>query len=141
MGYLKGEQYINEIASGRILIVHDKNIKNAFSTHGKQCTDALKSAITTGARSGRIYKYNGRNYRASAPGEPPANRSGRLAGSNYFKAMSKELMIYNTAFNNGVPYPSYLEEGTKKMSPRPWFEKTMIRLEPLLYQKLLGAKI
>lgn len=141
MGFLKGEQYVDEIALGRMLIIHDKNIRNAFSSHGKQCTTALKSLIMSGTRSGRIYSYNGRKVQASAPGEPPANRSGRLANSNYFKARSKELMIYNTAFSKGAQYPSYLEEGTKKMDPRPWWKKTMIRLEPLLYQKLLRAKI
>jgi hypothetical protein len=140
MGY-KGEKYVNEMASGKLLIIIDNGIKNAFSAHGKRCVDALKALILGGTRSGRMYMYNGRRYQASAPGEPPANRSGRLANSNDFVARSKELAIFNTAFANKAPYPFFLEEGTKKMAARAWFEKTMIRLEPLLYQSLLGIKI
>jgi hypothetical protein len=136
----KGEKYVNEIASGRLLIIHDKHIKNAFSSHGKRCVDALKRIITGGTRSGRMYTYDGRRIRASAPGEPPANRSGRLANSNAFTSRSKELAIFNTAFNKRAPYPSYLEEGTKKMEARAWFEKTIIRLEPLLYGDFLKFK-
>jgi hypothetical protein len=140
MGY-KGEKYVNEMASGKLLIIIDDGIKNAFLTHGKRCVDALKALILGGTRSGRMYMYNGRRYQASAPGEPPANRSGRLANSNDFVARSKELAIFNTAFNGDAPYPFFLEEGTKKMAARAWFEKTMIKLEPLLYQSLLGIKI
>lgn len=133
----KGEKYVNEIASGRLLIIIDRNIKNAFSSHGGKVTDALSQLIKGGKRSGRMYIYNGRRYQASAPGEPPASRSGKLANSNKYTARSKELNIFNTAFNKGAPYPSYLEEGTKKMQARAWFEKTIIRLEPLLYGNLM----
>ena len=36
-----------------------------------------QAAILTGVRSGRLYRLSGgRLHRASAPGEPPANRSG-----------------------------------------------------------------
>jgi hypothetical protein len=137
----KGERYVNEMASGKEWEKHKDKIKSSFSTHGKKVTDALKRIIMNGTRSGRMYTYNGRRIRASAPGEPPANRSGRLANSNDFVARRQELAIFNTAFANGAPYPSFLEEGTSKMEARAWFEKTIIRLEPLLYQSLLGVKI
>ena len=136
----KGEQYIKEITSGKLLIMHNKNIKNAFSSHGTRCVDALRRIITGGSRTGRMYMYNGRRYQASAPGEPPANVSGRLANSNDFKSSSRELSIFNTAFSKDAPYPFFLEEGTQKMASRAWFEKTMIRLEPLLYGDLMRAK-
>lgn len=139
MAAYKGEKYVKEITSGKLLIILDRNIKSALSTHGKRCTDALYQLITSGRRSGRMYVYNGKQYQSSAPGEPPANRSGRLANSNAFTARSKELAIFNTAFNKGAPYPSYLEEGTSKMAARAWFEKTMLRLEPLLYGDLIRA--
>jgi hypothetical protein len=141
MAAYKGERYVEEIATKRILIIHDKHIKSAFSSHGKKVTDALQRLIIGGKRSGRMYTYNGRVYQASAPGEPPANRSGKLANSNAYTARSKELAVFNTAFNKGKPYPSYLEEGTKKMAVRAWFEKTIIRLEPLLYGELLRCKL
>jgi hypothetical protein len=141
MAAYRGEQYVNEIATKRILIIHDKHIKNAFSHHGKKVTDALRQLIVGGKRSGRMYCYNGKQYQASAPGEPPANRSGRLANSNAYTSSSRELAVFNTAYNKGKPYPSYLEEGTKKMAARAWFEKTAIRLEPLLYGELLRCKL
>ena len=34
-------------------------------------------------KSGRTYQYKGRPYRASAPGQPPARRSGQTASGDF----------------------------------------------------------
>lgn len=71
--------------------------------------------IRSGKRTGRLYKYKKRNLRASAPGEPPRNRSGRLARSGDFKVRNwAEMVVGQTA-----PYAKFLADGTRKMEPRP----------------------
>jgi len=103
--------------------------------------------VLRGQRSGRRYKVpgtykrqrdktdgkmkNGRYYTASAPGEPPANRLGHFRQSwqpyarrvygVYFSRIESELMTENGKYNLG----EILEDGTKRMAPRPYTEKVI----------------
>ena len=121
--------YLNNLAFGGELKKHRKNILRAEQKHGARCVEELEKVITTGTRSGKTYSYKGTKYTASAPGEPPANRSGRLASSFGFHRTIQELHIYNKAVSDdGAPYPWFLEEGTGKMKPRPYFLKTINKL-------------
>jgi hypothetical protein len=118
---VKGKQYITEMTTGKLVIKHRKNIKKAFMNYGSDITKILKSVIETGKRSGRVYFIKGRAHTASAPGEAPANISGKLANSFIYKARMSELLVASTAFSTkGFPYPGYLE----KELNRPFFEKT-----------------
>lgn len=92
--------------------------------------------VLKGARSGRVYrKPNTKaNYRASAPGEPPAIRTGnfrvRWQPKSYAEGNSVHSEIYNNARTDSKNGKSYLlgevlEEGTKKMAPRPYKEKIL----------------
>jgi hypothetical protein len=60
----------------------------------------------------------GHTYRASAPGEPPASRFGRLRQSiSYEVEMNQsEGVAY---IGSQVKYSIYLELGTRNMAPRP----------------------
>lgn len=104
--------------------------------------------ILRGQRSGRRYKIpgtykrqrdpsdgkmkNGRYYTASAPGEPPAVRTGafrmswqpyaRKVYGVYFSRIESNLRVDNGKHNLG----QILEEGTRRMAPRP-FEERIIK--------------
>lgn len=86
-----------------------------------------------GSRNGRSYvlaasgrktksgKISKRHYVASSPGEPPAVRTGTLRRS--FRSIVTDGQ--NPAIESNVEYASYLENGTSKMAPRPYAEKTV----------------
>lgn len=110
--------------------------------------------ILRGQRSGRRYKVpgtyrrqrdkvsgkmkNGRYYTASAPGEPPAVRTGAFRNSwqvsqggvkelfgSYIARIESDLRVSDGRYNLG----ELLEEGTSRMDPRPYVEKTLQHAE------------
>jgi len=96
-----------------------ESIRLGFQTLGKQLQTKARNAIYNPPKTGRIYIYKGNYHQASAPGEAPANRSGRLARGVLFVARPTELK-----FGYTTPYGLFLERGTRKMKPRPNIEKT-----------------
>lgn len=92
--------------------------------------------VLKGARSGRVYrKPNTKSYyRASAPGEPPAVRTGTFRRSwqprSYAEGNSVHSEIYSNARTDSKNGKSYLlgevlEKGTNRMAPRPYKEKIL----------------
>jgi len=128
---VRGKRFIDEIQFGKLKQIHDLNIRNAFAEYGKDVKGKLFETITTGSRTGRVYRFRGAEHIASAPGEPPANRGGRLAGSFKYKTRQIELIIYS-----GLNYAFFLEEGTVRMKPRSYFEKTNVENSYKLYRML-----
>ena len=89
----------------------------------------LKGAIKeklTGNRTGRVYRVPGTKtlYTASAPGEPPASRTGTLRNAITFRVNKAKMEAFVGPRLLGEDpkkqYPVWLEFGTKKMSPRPF---------------------
>lgn len=72
-----------------------------------------KLLISHGPKSGRWYG----KHQASAPGEAPATDTGRL-----IKSIQWQIFNQGLAAEVGSPlfYASFLEDGTRKMDPRPW---------------------
>lgn len=95
---------------------------------------ALKNAsmeVLSGPRSGRSYrKPNGGTYIASAPGEPPAARTSTLMGS--FRPLQPDP--HTAAIETSVPYAALLENGTGRMAPRPYRQKTIEKAMPQIEQ-------
>ena len=107
--------------------------------------------VLRGQRSGRRYKVpgtyrrqrdktdgkmkNGRYYTASAPGEPPAVRTGtfrnswqptsRVVYGVYFSRIESDVMTDNGKYNLG----EVLENGTSRMAPRPHHDEISERAE------------
>lgn len=124
-----------------IRIRHIANIEKTLNKYGKQITEGLQSIITSGTRSGRTYLYKGVRYTASAPSEPPANRTGRLASSFRYDLHTLGMNVYSTArSDNGAPYPAFLEEGTSKMEARPYFKLVNERYQKLIQRGLSSVK-
>lgn len=97
------------------LFRHRKALRLALNEIGSEAVNAIANYIFNPPKTGRIYFYKGKEYQASAPGESPANRSGRLAKSGGYKVRNyQEMTVGETA-----EYAGYLEDGTTKIEPRP----------------------
>lgn len=107
----------------------------------RAANELRNSALTVlrGKRSGRVYKrpFSKSIYTASAPGEPPAMRTGNLRMS--WRPQSASERIGNTvtikpAITTEVKYAPYLEEGTDRMAPRPFEEPIIEKAMPRISQ-------
>jgi hypothetical protein len=124
----------NPTNNGKIfedLRTHEEKIKNgirkAYYRMGKQCTKDARESILQGPKTGRIYyiKKGSRTYKhqASAPGEPPANLTGRLRKSIDFEVRSFRQL----EFGANTPYAAALELGSpqRKLLPRPYLVRAL----------------
>lgn len=88
--------------------------------------------VLRGKRGGRLYRRAGykRRYRASAPGEPPALRTGTLRRS--WRPIQSGEHGLDAAIESSVPYADYMENGTPggKIAPRPFAERIIEKARP-----------
>lgn len=84
-------------------------------------TTAVQS-ILKGPKTGRVYTRRGIEHQASAPGEAPANDTGRLAQSGKTFYHSDNL-IGRVVFT--TDYAEFLELGTQNMEPRPYLRPAL----------------
>lgn len=93
----------------------DMALTAGWQESGKLVVNELVRILTTGPRTGRVYTIRGKKHQASAPGEPPAKLTGRLAKSAGYRAVGPEYMqVGEEAF-----YAGWLEQGTSRMAERP----------------------
>lgn len=89
--------------------------------------------VLRGRGRGRVYKkaYKNAYYAASAPGSPPAVRTGRLRNSfRPVGSVSTGALSVTAAIETDTHYAGYLEHGTRKMAARPYVEKIKQQAEP-----------
>lgn len=98
-----------------------RGLRGALLDIGKENSRHVKKLIRKPPKSGRLYRFKGRRHQASAAGEAPANRSGRLARS----VGSKVSGWSRCEFGDRELYGKYLEHGTRKMRPRPHIIRTV----------------
>lgn len=132
-----------------------ENIKQQMEARSYMAANELRNAsqlVLRGARSGRRYKVpgtyrrqrdkstgkmkNGRYYTASAPGEPPAMRTGtfrlswqptaRVVYGSYISRIESDASTDNGLHNLG----EILEDGTSRMDPRPYQDRILEKAEP-----------
>jgi hypothetical protein len=73
-------------------------------------------------KTGKIYRRRSVEHQASAPGEAPANWTGRLVNSRrveFFEDEIRARLIFSTEY--ALP----LEMGTRKMAPRPFARRAL----------------
>ena len=89
--------------------------------------------ILAGQGSGRVYRVPGtsRHYRASAPGEVPAKRTGKFRISWKPRSFGGGT-TFTSRIENNAKYAEWLEDGTPggQMAPRPHHEKIQKRALP-----------
>lgn len=130
-----------------------ENINRKVISRGTRAVNAMRTAelrVLKGQRSGRVYRKpgtygeaskatkkllgeyghklrGGQLYRASAPGEPPARRTGNLRlhwnGQVKKGASSGHGVEIIAELESQESYAVNLENGTSKMAPRPFVEK------------------
>ena len=89
-----------------------RGIRVGAHNAGETVVRRVRKILNTGNRTG--VKYRRLPHRSSAPGEPPRSQSGRLAKSaDYVVTGSKEVMVKESKIGK------FLEDGTRKMHPRP----------------------
>lgn len=137
-------------ASGRLKIAVDDTVKKVNQEAASRCmraVNAIRNAeleVLRGKRSGRVYRkpHTKSNYTASAPGEPPARRTGnlRLNWNGTVESSSTGSGLRVTAvLESQERYSTYLENGTRRMAPRPFkqpiSEKAMPEIERIYHEK------
>lgn len=137
-------------ASGRLKIAVDDTIKKVnreAASRGMRTVNAIRNAeleVLRGKRSGRVYRkpHTKSHYTASAPGEPPARRTGnlRLNWNGTVESSSTGSGLRVTAvLESQERYSTYLENGTRRMAPRPFkqpiSEKAMPEIERIYHEK------
>lgn len=95
-------------------------LRNALFEIGLDAARSLTDSINNDGRTGRTYFISGNPHVASAPGEFPANRTGKLKKSmNYLVRGVREV-----EWGSESPYSIFLEEGTENMAPRALIRET-----------------
>lgn len=137
-------------ASGRLKIAVDDTVKKVnreAASRGMRAVNAIRNAeleVLRGKRSGRVYRkpHTKSHYTASAPGEPPARRTGnlRLNWNGAVESSSTGSCLRVTAvLESQERYSTYLENGTRRMAPRPFkqpiSEKAMPEIERIYHEK------
>ncbi len=97
----------------------------------------ILNEFSRGSKSGIIYKFKSVRHQSSAPGEAPAVRSGELERSVQFDLPTALMLEVGT--EGGGAYGEYLEEGTRKMKPRPWLNIEVKPRGPIIARKILDA--
>lgn len=114
-------------------------INRQVMTRGVRAVNALRNAeleVLKGQRSGRKYrKYPYKStYRASAPGEPPARRSGNLrmhwTGEVKTSGSDSGGVVVTAELESQEKYAAALQNGTDRMAPRPFVERILEKAEP-----------
>lgn len=137
-------------ASGRLKIAVDdtvKKINREAASRGMRAVNAIRNAeleVLRGKRSGRVYRkpHTKSHYTASAPGEPPARRTGNLRlnwnGTVESSSTGSGLLV-TAVLESQERYSTYLENGTRRMAPRPFkqpiSEKAMPEIERIYHEK------
>ena len=121
------------------------SIKHQMASRGYRASNELRNAaleVLRGQRSGRIYRVPGTKatYQASAPGEPPAVRTGtfRLGWKpqsmveNGGNRVVSKIRNETTTQGGGYKLAEILEKGTPggQMAPRPHHEKIQQKALP-----------
>lgn len=99
-------------------------MKLGLRTIGRRLVSTAQKGVMNPPKSGRFYIIGGRTHQASAPGEYPAERTGRLRRSINFRMPSGTEM----RFGAEAPYSPFLQQtdhpdgvaSWRKIAPRPF---------------------
>lgn len=100
----------------------DDNGEKLLEALARDTQGEVSKILRRGGRTGNLYKVPGtdRDYRASAPGEPPAPRTGDLANSYHTRMEGSTASEVYSELPQAV-----LEFGTDTIEPRPHLRPAM----------------
>lgn len=87
----------------------------------------MKKSIASGKKSGKRYG----SHSSSAPGQAPANWTGKLLKSIRIQKTKGLSFVYVTA-----KYAEFLEFGTSKMRPRPFIIPAFLKTKKMILERL-----
>lgn len=87
----------------------------------------MKKSIASGTKSGKRYG----THTSSAPGQAPANWTGKLLNSIRIQKTKGISFVYVTA-----KYAEFLEFGTSKMRPRPFIIPAFLKTKKMILDRL-----
>ncbi|NPV72079.1 MAG: HK97 gp10 family phage protein [Firmicutes bacterium] len=134
-------------ASVRLEVQTDQVLREIDRTLARRTLDACRylehevKRVLSGPRHGRRYRKPGTIrawYTASAPGEPPAQRTGRLRSSIRSRLLARRFLWYIGEVGTDVEYASHLEFGTSRMEPRPFLRPAYERSRAAIREILRG---
>lgn len=130
------------------MVAYTKKVRrqseNAVRMTGLWLQGDIVRALETPGQGRRYRRYpGGPFYRASAPGAPPARRTGALANSIGFK-YNGLVGRFMAGGPSGVVYSSskyapHLEYGTVRMAPRPFMRPAAKRAQRILEAAMRDA--
>ena len=116
-----------------------KNVDRQVVSRATRAVNELRNAeldVLKGQRSGEVYRkypYKAK-YQASAPGEPPARRTGALRlhwnGTVETRPGSNGGTEVTAVLESGEKYAPLLEHGTSRMAARPFHDLIVEKARP-----------
>ncbi len=101
--------------------IFDRGIRRGLYEIGRENVKHTRKLIFNPPKTGHLYMIRGMLHQASAPGEPPANLTGKLRRSvDYIVRGSSQM-----EFGDKELYGKFLELGTPKIKPRPHLSRTV----------------
>jgi hypothetical protein len=116
-----------------------ESVSSQAVSRGTQAVNALRNAeleVLKGQRRGKVYRkpHSKASYTASAPGEPPARRTGNLRlhwnGKVIKERTSGGGLNITAQLESQEPYAGILEHGSRRMAPRPFVERIKQKAMP-----------
>lgn len=121
-------------STGAFVAKTQAELAGRLKAAGKMLEPKMRAKLE-GEGSGHVYsKPGGGTYRASAPGEPPAERTGALMRS----VTSKMIGSLTLRIGSPMPYAGYLEWGTETIKQRPWLRSTIFGNKQNILRALSG---
>lgn len=111
----------------RSINLADRRVKVAIRRAWFDVGDDLVNHVRADMRrpkTGLLYPTEGRRRqtRASAAGEAPAVRTGKLFRSVNYQVRGWRMMSFGAGNRTDIQYATYLEDGTRNMKPRPFMQ-------------------
>lgn len=107
-----------------------RGLRQGFFALGDDLNTELSKQMLAKNKSGRVYvrRVRGgarRRHKSSAPGQTPANQSGRMRRARGYQLSGSDQLEWGIRSGKGAEHAEFLENGTSKMSARPGLRNTV----------------
>lgn len=137
----RGMRAANELRNASQLVLRGQRSGRQYIVPGTGRMHYYKRGSRDGKHAAHTAEITYRRYTASAPGEPPAVRTGTFRaswqpkqrvdlGGNNEVAVTSYIESKAKTDNGGYNLASILENGTSRMAPRPYKEKIQQKALP-----------